>query len=295
MKKKNIDTIIDTTRYDAIAREYKHALLSGHRDIAAHIADELFSDATFRRCIARYNRCRDNDARYESAYRMSDSEYVDEVYCTVFLNRDVMNQWDEYNYSILGYIKMQSQAHGAVGLAVRDTLNLVRPDYIDNGRRIYSNIVSTSQSTQPSQPDGPSIGDSLQSASDVESEALRDGDLDDESAVAQLVRMSTGLTLVEMYMFITLTEDHTREEKRGRIPVIRDIVEAFGADETVNTVEDIQRIWGRIRKKLLRGSMETLERELQTRGLLRRDNRTHDTDTDALIEEIKDALSLLAV
>lgn len=294
MKKSNTDTI-DTTRYDAIAREYKHALLSGHRDIAAHIADELFSDAAFRRCIARYNRCRDDNPRYENAYRMSDSEYVDEVYCTVFLNPDVMNQWDEYHYSILGYIKMNAQAHGAVGLAVRDALNLVRPDYIDNGRRVYSNIASTSQSAQPSQPDGPSIGDSLQIASDVESEALCDGDLDDDSEIAQLVRMSTGMTLVEMYMFITLTEAHTREEKRARIPIIRDIVAAFGVDETVNTVEDIQRIWGRLRKKLLRGSMETLARELQTRGLLRRDNRTHDTDADALIEEIKNALSLLAV
>lgn len=291
MKKSNTDTI-DTTRYDAIAREYKRALLSGHRDIATHIADELFSDAAFRRCIARYNRCRDNNARYESAHRMSDSEYVNEVYCTIFLNPDVMSQWNESHYSILSYIKMNSQAHGAVGLAVRDALNLVRPDYIENGTRIYNNVASTSASAQP---DGPSIGDSLKSASDVESEALRDGDLDDDSEIVQLVRMSTGLTLVEMYMFITLTEAHTREEKRARIPIIRDIVEAFGADETVNTVEDIQRIWGRIRKKLLRGSMETLKRELQTRGLLRRDNRTHDTDADALIEEIKNALSLLAV
>lgn len=244
MKKQNIEKF---AFYDDLARAYKNALLTG--DPRASVYLESLLDDDFRRMIAKGNPKRASST-YDRIDRMTDEEYVNVVVETIFMNKGVLRMWRDEEFSILGFIHNKTQAHGYIGLAVEKNLNSIRPSYSKNYARVFTSVTSTQVPAQASRPDGPTVEDALRSGQNVATEAIHDGDLDDESDIARLVQTYIGMSIPEMTIYTLLSECHSCADRADRLANIRGIIDRFNLDERINTDADVRRIYARLRKKI---------------------------------------------
>ena len=244
-KKSNIDSF---AVYDDLARAYKKAFLAGDPRASVYLESLLDSD-DFRRMIANHN-TRRGSSTYDRIDCLSDEEYVNVVVAVIFMDKNNLRMWHDTDISILGFIYMNSQPNGYIGLAVEKTLNSIRSSYVQDYRRVFTTVTSTQIPAQTSRPDGPTVEDELRSGSNVSGEAIHDGDLDDESDIARLVQMYIGMSIPEMEIYTLLSECHSRADQAGRLGSIREIVARFDLDEHIDTDADVCRIYARLRKKL---------------------------------------------
>lgn len=246
--KSKLDLINET------ARAFKGAFLSGDQVTANTALSKLYDNTYFKHLVSKYKKS-DLDL----------DDYIQTIFSDVFLNEDMMRYWDDTRYSFIGFLRTISQTNGHLGVKEKQQSSLVRPSYIKNHKRIYNDTISLNASAKSSSASADrdfettvTLQDTLSTQS-IEDELFQDGTLDEDSKVVHILKKTCSLTVFDT-RFLLIVENE--KDADAILSEVQDLCKELCPDEICETINDVERIHRRIRKRINRGDKSKAYSEL---------------------------------
>lgn len=254
----NSTTATILNKFDELARTYKHNYLSGNIDVANEALSELFANTKFTNMIVKNKMTNiDND------------DYIQTVFLNIFMDKSVMEYWDDEHYSIIGLIKMFARTNGKIGTSESEQMYAIKPFYMKNKEKQWNTIVSTNERVYDDNTE--TLQDYLEddATGTLEDDVLGYGELNEDSEIVNILSSRCKLSIFDTRVLVAI-QDY-KNNSNELLAEVRAICEELQIDETVETMDDVMRIKRRIRQKLTRGDKQAAIRELAELNYLRKE------------------------
>lgn len=252
--------IQELNSFDDQARAYKNELLAGNSSEANDILLNLYNNRSFRRHIL----------SYQKTFNLEPDEFIDTVFSVVFGNPEVIKTWNDKKYSILSFIKLHCQLNGLVGREEKRLAYPLRTAYDSN----ESAVVASIDQSVSDESDLPFSSNLLSDDPSVEDQALREGDLTEDSEVVEILnhKLQTAgkrLDLCDLHCYIVIKENRINLYQESIIE-INEILRMFHReDEELKTYDDFVRFRRCINKRFERYDFSEAEETLRGLHLLK--------------------------